>query len=129
MNSQISKHLPDRSDTAVLRTFALLLGILLTAGGLAILAGNWLWNGAMARAIPAGYGTPAAAIALVIGAALAYWGVRRRYRADSLSEEALSKLIQKYERKGKTKELAEARERLIQLLIDKDENEASGKDA
>lgn len=120
MDSRESNRKPDRSDEVVLRTFALLAGVVLVVIGLAGLGADWLGNGAVVQAVSLGGGTGGSAAALLVGGALAYWGVRRR--ADHpVTEEELSKQIEEYEREGNTRELADARERLIQLLIDKDE--------
>jgi hypothetical protein len=121
VDSQESNRQPDRPDEVVLRTFALLIGVVLAVIGLAGLAADWLGIGAVVRAVSLGGGTSGSMAALLVGAALVYWGVRPRRADHPVSEEALSKLIEKYERQGNSEQLAEARERLIQLLIDKDE--------
>lgn len=109
------------ADDSVLKTFALLVGILLLLVGLGILAHGLAVQRLAPRVFFLSRDMMGMSIALTVGAVLAYWGVRRPRPNYASAEEALSNLIRKYEREGKTKELADARERLIQLLIEKDE--------
>lgn len=122
MDSQESNPLPARSGDLVLRTFALLVGVVLAVIGVVGLAADWFGVGAAVRGMSLGVGTGGFAAALVIGVVVAFWGVGRRRTARPMSEEALSALVERYEREGNTEELAHAREQLIQLLIEKDEN-------
>lgn len=121
MDSRESNRQPARPDDLVLRTFALLFGVVLVAFGTVGLAAGWVWIGPVARAVPWAVGVSGSIAALLIGAALIYWGVKRPRTDHPVSEEALLRLVEKYEREGNSRQLAEARERLIQLLIEKDE--------
>jgi membrane protein implicated in regulation of membrane protease activity len=121
MDSRESNRKPERSDEVVLRTFALSIGIVLAAIGTVGLTTDFIWNGAAAHGVAPSVGASASVAALLVGAALTYWGIKRWRAERVLSEEALSQLVEKYEREGNARKLADARERLIQLLIDKDE--------
>lgn len=106
---------------SILRTFALMVGIVISLLALAILA-----NGVLFRIAGPSFALESAEAigcfaALAAGAFLVFWGARRPRAGKRASEKTLSRLVQRYEREGKTKELEDARERLIELLIEKDE--------
>lgn len=111
---------PGKLDALVLRTFAFLVGAMLSAGGVGVLA-NALWHARVSGGFRMDAVAAASVAAVVLGAVLVYWGIRRRQPRAAASEEVLSKLVRKYERQGKTRELEDAREQLIQLLVEKDE--------
>lgn len=103
----------------------MLAGIALVLVGVAVLASRLL-----SERIPAGVFFVSregigSAIALGIGAVLAYWGGKRPRSKRPASEETLSQLVAKYKKEGKTKKLEDAQEQLIQLLIEKDEENSN----
>lgn len=111
----------DGFHDSILRIFALIAGIVILLLASAILAAGLFLQGA-GPAFPLESGeTIGSFVALAGGAFLVYWGARRPASRKKLSEKTLSGLVQQYEREGKTKELEDARERLIELLIEKDE--------
>lgn len=127
MDSQQRNRSGDGFEHVVLRTFGLLVGIALFLVGLAVLAGKLLSQGISPRVFFVSREAMGSAIALGVGVVLAYWGGKRPRSNRRASEETLSRLVEKYEKQGKTKELEDAREQLIELLIEKDEENSKVK--
>jgi protein-S-isoprenylcysteine O-methyltransferase Ste14 len=125
MDSQATDLKDRRFDEAVLRTFALLVGVVLVAIGLGVLMNRLMSNEVTLASVATDAAMIASIVAFAVGMFLLYWGVRRPRSKSAATEESLSRLVDKYEREGKTLELEDAREQLIQLLIEKDEKDAA----
>ena len=110
---------------SVLRTFALLVGSVIVLLALAILA-----NGLFLRVVGPSFTLVSGPVvgcvlALGVGAFFVYWGAKRLGSSNKkVSEKSLSRLVRRYEREGRTKEAEDAREQLIELLIEKDEQKS-----
>lgn len=114
-----------RSDGAVLRTFALLVGIVLVAGGLGVFVHGLITRNVAWAAVVTDGGMISGVVAFVAGALLLYWGIKRAGSKAVATEASLTRLVQKYEKEGKTAELEDAREKLIELLIERDEQDSA----